>query len=838
MVSVKRLTIQGFKSFGRFTSIEFPPGFTAIVGPNGSGKSNVIDSLCFVLGRTSVKSLRAGRLTELIFNGGQDGKPANRAEVGIKFDNSSGELPLEDKEVEVTREILKDGKSVYRINGKRSTRAQIADILSKARISSTGHNIILQGDVARIVEMNALQRREIIDEICGIAEYEDKKNRAVRELEKVQGKIGEAAAVFRERKKYLDSYERERNAALRYQEINKKLKGYRAEIYQIKIKKAKKELELIGKDVDEYEERRKALEDELKKRQEEADKRQEEVNRIDSRIAESGETEYQKRAHDLKVNVSTLREKKNILDSQLKEKDMLVRQVEQEIEGLKLERETLEGQITQVETEKTTLRTSLETMETGLKALETELKDSPVGTDLVAEIRTGVSDIVKLVDSKKTEAGALTGSAAEMKKKFSTILGSIKAAVREFETNVRGFGEKNSEYLGKMKLLRKKTDELTKVQREEGSIENRLESMRKELENIGRDSEAKLTDITRIGEEKVAIETEVAKIAGELGKFEGELKGLQESDDESSLKKTIEGKKKIVDEVDKLRKAVQEYYKKINDLERGNSEIVARKATIETRLADLKEEYPEFEGRQIEIKHGESELERLIGKYEKELMEIGSVNMLAIEAYDRIKEDFDELVKKMDKLETEKLSVEKFMAEIEEKKKDAFMTTFLEILDKFEKTYGRLDPGGEAHLILENPDSPFEAGMEIQVRPRGKELINIDALSGGEKTITALAFIFAIQQYRPAPFYILDEVDAALDKMNSEMLGKMLAEYAKSGIAQFIIITHNDSVLEKADRLYGVTMTPRGSQMVGVEIGDVPAEKAAEKPGKRPKENS
>jgi len=163
------------------------------------------------------------------------------------------------------------------------------------------------------------------------------------------------------------------------------------------------------------------------------------------------------------------------------------------------------------------------------------------------------------------------------------------------------------------------------------------------------------------------------------------------------------------------------------------------------------------------------------------------------------------------------------MEEIEEKKKDAFMTTFLEVLDKFEKTYGRLDPGGEAHLILENPDSPFEAGMEIQVRPRGKELINIDALSGGEKTMTALAFIFAIQQYRPAPFYILDEVDAALDKVNSQMLGEMLAEYANSGIAQFIIITHNDSVLEKADRLYGVTMTKRGSQIVGVEIGDLPA---------------
>jgi len=823
MVSVKRLTIQGFKSFGKFTPIEFPSGFTAIVGPNGSGKSNVIDSLCFVLGRTSIKSLRADRLTELIFNGGQDGNPATRAEVGIKFDNSSGELPLSEKEVEVVREIHKDGKSVYRINGKRTTRAQIADMLSKARISSSGHNIILQGDVARIVEMNALQRREIIDEICGIAEYEDKKNRATRELEKVQGKIGEAMAVYRERKRYLDSYEKERNAALRYQDITKKLKSYKGEIYQIKIKKAGKELKLIRKDAEEYENNRKNFEDELREKEAEVKKQEEVVNKIDSAIAAGGETEYQKRAHDLKVGISTLKERKGILDSQLAGKTSLIKQLEHDIEGLKLEETPLSEKIAATETERNGLNENLVAIEAELKTLETELEELPVGTDLVTDIKSGIGEIGKLIETKKTEAKGLSGSAADIKTKFGTILGSIKKAVGELEVRIETFGQDNADLLDKMDLLKKKTNELGKMQKQVVELDNKISSFNSELENVGKGSGEKAGEIVRVGEEKTKLEAEIGKIAADLGNLETEFKGLAESEDEKSLKQRIEKKKKLTEELNKVRGSTQECYRKIADLERNNSELAARKATIETRMTDLKEEYPEFEGQKIEIKHGESELERLIGKYEKELAEIGSVNMLAIEAYDKIKEDFDELVEKMEKLEAEKVAVEKFMEEIEEKKKDAFMTTFLEVLDKFEKTYGRLDPGGEAHLILENPDSPFEAGMEIQVRPRGKELINIDALSGGEKTMTALAFIFAIQQYRPAPFYILDEVDAALDKVNSQMLGEMLAEYANSGIAQFIIITHNDSVLEKADRLYGVTMTKRGSQIVGVEIGDLPA---------------
>jgi chromosome segregation protein len=123
--------------------------------------------------------------------------------------------------------------------------------------------------------------------------------------------------------------------------------------------------------------------------------------------------------------------------------------------------------------------------------------------------------------------------------------------------------------------------------------------------------------------------------------------------------------------------------------------------------------------------------------------------------------------------------------------------------------------GGTASLSLENPED-LESGLLIEANPFGKKLVNIDSLSGGEKSLVALAFIFAIQKYRPAPFYILDEIDAALDKENSEKVAKIIKEFSKD--AQFIIISHNDATLKYADRLYGVTMIDGESKIVGLEL--------------------
>ena len=197
--------------------------------------------------------------------------------------------------------------------------------------------------------------------------------------------------------------------------------------------------------------------------------------------------------------------------------------------------------------------------------------------------------------------------------------------------------------------------------------------------------------------------------------------------------------------------------------------------------------------------------------------EIGSVNMRALEIYEQIEQEHAKLVEKKDTLAKEKGDVEALMAEIEGKKKDLFMKTFDSLNSEFQKIFSTLSKKGQAELELENKEDPFADGVWIKVRLAGQKFLDIRSLSGGEKTMTALAFIFAIQEHDPASFYILDEVDAALDKHNAEKLAKLIHDY--SDRAQYILISHNDGVIGEAHNLYGISMDEDGiSKVVSLKV--------------------
>jgi chromosome segregation protein len=172
---------------------------------------------------------------------------------------------------------------------------------------------------------------------------------------------------------------------------------------------------------------------------------------------------------------------------------------------------------------------------------------------------------------------------------------------------------------------------------------------------------------------------------------------------------------------------------------------------------------------------------------------------------------------KKEKLVTEREDVLVMMNEIETKKKDLFMNTYDAINENFQQKFLSLNSKGEATLELEEPETVFEGGMNIKVRLTGKKFLDIRSLSGGEKTMTALAFLFAVQDHEPAPFYVLDEVDAALDKRNSEKLAELVRQYVDR--AQYVVISHNDGVISSADNLYGVSMNEHGiSKVVSLRI--------------------
>ena len=231
MPYIKKIELKGFKSFGPKTAtVTLDKGFTAITGPNGSGKTNIADAVLFGLGELSARRMRAASLSKLIYHGYPDlqVKKAKTAKVVLQFDNSDNRLPVDTKTVTVSREINRAGQSVYRLNGRRISRTHILDILSMAGISPTGHNVVLQGAITRIAEISAHERRKMISDLVGIAQYDAEKAEAEEKLRAAEISIRTAMGRIDEVQKRVDDLERERNELLRYMFLQKEIKRFEA----------------------------------------------------------------------------------------------------------------------------------------------------------------------------------------------------------------------------------------------------------------------------------------------------------------------------------------------------------------------------------------------------------------------------------------------------------------------------------------------------------------------------------------------------------------------------------------------------------------------------------
>src|SRR3989338_2186402 len=182
MVILKKLVMHGFKSFPRKTEIPFDNGINVILGPNGSGKSNISDALCFVLGRLSIKSIRAKKASNLIFQGTKAGSPSKEAIVEIVFDNSEKIFTVDSEELAIKRIVRKNGQSIYKINNETKTRQDVLSLLAQAGIDPHGFNIILQNEMQNFVRMHPEERRGIIEEVSGISIYESRKQKSLKEL--------------------------------------------------------------------------------------------------------------------------------------------------------------------------------------------------------------------------------------------------------------------------------------------------------------------------------------------------------------------------------------------------------------------------------------------------------------------------------------------------------------------------------------------------------------------------------------------------------------------------------------------------------------------------------
>jgi chromosome segregation protein len=231
MPYIKKIELKGFKSFGPQTvKVVLDEGFTVITGPNGSGKTNILDAVLFALGELSTRRLRAESAAKLIFHGSETAglEKAKMAKVIIQFDNSDGIMPVDTVTVTVSREVYRNGQSVYRLNGRRISRTRIIEILSMAAIGSASQNIILQGTITRLTDVNPMERRKIIEDLVGIAQYDSEKAEAEEKLRTADISIRTAMGRIEEVQKRLDDLERERNELLRCSFIQNEIKKFEA----------------------------------------------------------------------------------------------------------------------------------------------------------------------------------------------------------------------------------------------------------------------------------------------------------------------------------------------------------------------------------------------------------------------------------------------------------------------------------------------------------------------------------------------------------------------------------------------------------------------------------
>ena len=270
---LKRLTVKGFKSFADRTTLEFEPGVAVVVGPNGSGKSNVVDAVAWVLGAQGARSLRGGKMEDVIFAGTPKRPASPKAEVSLTLDNSAGALPISSREVTITRSLTRDGESAYAINGEPCRLLDITELLHHTGMGRTQHVIVGQGRLDSILQARPEDRRAVIEEAAGILKYRQRKEKAERRLEATAVNLERLGDLVKEVRRHLKPLERQADAARRHGGLTEELQAIR--------------LHLAGREITTLTERLSALGDKKERVAAEETVAREQSARLDAEVAES-----------------------------------------------------------------------------------------------------------------------------------------------------------------------------------------------------------------------------------------------------------------------------------------------------------------------------------------------------------------------------------------------------------------------------------------------------------------------------------------------------------------------------------------------------------------------
>jgi chromosome segregation ATPase len=819
--------MRGFKSFPDQVEVRLEPGVAVVVGPNGSGKSNIGDAIVWASGSLAPSELRAEKPDDVLFNGAVGRSPAEFCEVELLFDNADQAMPgLDFSEVSIVRRLHRGGEGQYLVNGAQVRRLDIVELLADAGLGPGAGSIVSQGKVEAILTSSAPERRALVEDAAGLGRFKRRRHRAELKLARVSQQVERARDLETEVAKRLRPLALQATAAERAEKLGVEIAGLRAGIATIDLGELGVRIaDAEGRGRTVVAERRK-LEEQLEALLQARERAEEELaavaggregaaaalyrlrsgrERIELRREAAGELATRLREPVVEHHGEQLLEQARIAESRAG----VLRRALDEREGLPPAARALSERGERLALGELKVEPGLEravAAALGHRAAAV-LADTPErGLELVQHARkAGLGNLVVLVGRDPSELVAeLPVVPLE-----ELLLSPVAAVTREgigFDP-ARGelwfVGEAAEavqlELEAQFRLMQTQARDLAaRAEAAEPRVRHadpRVVALADRLEReLGRCVEAARRC-------EVPLQAETRTESTRAGELAADLRRLGAAEAELRHEATAAGERASAVEVELAR-------------------LEAEAGEARRRLAGANAEPTEGPREELATK-----LERL----ERRREQLGGVNPFAKEEYEREKEHLEELRTQCADLERSLDELEKLRRELTETVDRRFAETFAAVERNFAEVAGTLFPGGEGRLRLteaEGEGGESEAGVEVELRPAGKRITRLSLLSGGEKAIGAISFLFALFLARPCAFYLLDEVEAALDDTNIGRFVALLRQFSER--AQFIVVTHQKRTMEAADILYGVTMGGDGvSQVVSRRLPREDAEAAA-----------
>jgi chromosome segregation ATPase len=747
---LRSIEMKGFKSFPERAKLEFSPGVSVIVGPNGSGKSNITDAVLWALGEQSPGAIRGASMQDVISAGGKGVGQRRVAEVEVTIDNSEGRAASELSEIGIKRTLDRSGDGGYRLNGARCRLVDVVEVLSDTNLGREMHSVISQGRVESIVHSKPRERRLLIEEAAGLGKHRKRRRRAELKLRAARDNLDRALDLEREARARLRPLKRQAQAAELGARIEREELGLRGRLVAEELR--------FGGD----------------------------------------------RAAAAEKAAAEARAQRETLERSLAEVSARRRAAEERFAARDRERTQAWGVLTKLrgEQQRIAIRASgiagrEEEIGAALEALRAEL--GPLTLDVGAAAAPG--ERARKLEDELGEIGAGLATAGEgLDRARSTDAGE---AEREAALGaVRSGAERASRH----------------ARRAEGLLgERHREQLRKRLAG----GEELLDDVRAAA--AAAAAAEVA-IRARVERIEQQVVGGEGDGDEiaEEMRTCSQREYELQSEMNAAADRLTEVEVEAAHLGDRRAEAGRELAAISERLG---EEFPSASEPLADEER--AEIDRRLERLERRRAQIGPVNPLAEQEYEEAREHVEGLQAQREDTERGMRELETLIRDVDREIERAFEQTFEATAKNFEEMVEHLFPGGRGRLrrvslrpvkdAEEREEEPEaggdeegeeeqreELGVEIEVTPAGKSTRKLSLLSGGEKSLVAIAFVFAVFLARPCPFYILDEVEAALDDANIDRFLQLIRRF--SDRAQFVIVTHQKRTMDAADVLYGVSM--------------------------------